>query len=305
VSRFRFVADHRHTYGVKRLCEVLQIARSSLYAWLDGQPRRAQRATADAEPAERIRVVHQRDKTQGAPRITAELNDGAPPMARVNYKRVARVMREHHITGLRLRRRGRTTVPEPADQKVPDLLHRDFTADAANQRYVGDITYLPLADGANLYLATVIDCFSRRLAGWAIAEHMRTELVTDALTAAHDTRGSLAGAIFHSDHGAQLRLNRSSQHLDREVCYGAGARLGRGSDGQGADAVTGSSTGRPQGTSAIVLDRDLTGGDKYRCRARGRRVAGPRYSVVPRMWRGDPSVGFPGGFGPVPVVRRA
>ena len=200
MSRFRFVADHRHTYGVKRLCEVLQIARSSFYAWLDGQPRRAQRATADAELAERIRVVHQRDKTQGAPRITAELNDGAPPMARVNHKRVARVMREHGIAGLRLRRRVRTTVPEPADQKVPDLLHRDFTADAANQRYVGDFTYLPLADGANLYLATVIDCFSRRLAGWAIAEHMRTELIADALTAAHDTRGSLAGAIFHSDY---------------------------------------------------------------------------------------------------------
>ena len=203
MSRFRFVADHRHTYGVKRLCEVLQIARSSFYAWLDGQPRRAQRAAADAELAERIRVVHQRDKTQGAPRITAELNDGAPPVARVNHKRVARVMREHGITGLRLRRRVRTTVPEPADQKVPDLLNRDFTADAANQRYVGDITYLPLADGANLYLATVIDCFSRRLAGWAIAEHMRTELVADALTAARDTRGSLAGAVFHSDHGSQ------------------------------------------------------------------------------------------------------
>jgi len=203
VSRFRFVADHRHTYGVKRLCEVLQIARSSFYAWLDGQPRRAQRATADAELAERIRVVHERDKTQGAPRITAELNDGAPPVARINHKRVARVMREHGIAGLRLRRRVRTTVPEPADQKVPDLLNRDFTAEAANQRYVGDITYLPLADGSNLYLATVIDCFSRRLAGWAIAEHMRTELIADALTAARDTRGSLAGAVFHSDHGAQ------------------------------------------------------------------------------------------------------
>jgi transposase InsO family protein len=72
-----------------------------------------------------------------------------------------------------------------------------------NQRYVGDITYLPIADGTNLYLATVIDCHSRRLAGWAVAEHMRTDLIVDALSAARDTRGSLAGAIFHSDHGAQ------------------------------------------------------------------------------------------------------
>jgi transposase InsO family protein len=302
VSRFRFVADHRHAYGVKRLCEVLEIARSSFYAWLDGEARRAERAAADAELAERIRVVHERDRTQGAPRITAELNDGAPPVARVNHKRVARLMREHGITGLRLRRRVRTTVPEPADQKVPDLLNRDFTADAANQRYVGDITYLPLDDGSNLYLATVIDCFSRRLAGWAIAEHMRTELVADALTAARDTRGSLAGAVFHSDHGSQLRLNRSLQHLDREVCCGARARLGRGSDGQAADAVAGSSAGRPQGTSAIVLGGDLTRGYKYGCRAGSRRVAGPRHAVVPRLWRGDTSVGFSCGLGPVPVV---
>jgi HTH-like domain len=124
-----------------------KIAHSSFCAWLDGKPRRAERAAADAELAERNRVVHGRDRTQGARRITGELNDGAPPVARVNHKRVARVMREHGITGLRLRHRVRTTVPEPADQKVPDLLHSGFTADAPNQRYVGDITYLPLDDG--------------------------------------------------------------------------------------------------------------------------------------------------------------
>ncbi len=88
---------------------------------------------------------------------------------------------------------------------MPDLLKRDFTAQAPNQRYVGDITYLPLADGQNLYLATVIDCYSRRLVGWSLADHMRTSLVEDALKAAAATRGggrALAGAIFHSDHGS-------------------------------------------------------------------------------------------------------
>jgi transposase InsO family protein len=96
-------------------------------------------------------------------------------------------------------------VPEPSDQKVPDLLKRDFTAQAPGQRYVGDITYLPLAESAgagNLYLATVIDCYSRRLIGWAIADHMRTSLVEDALKAAAATKGSLAESIFHSDHGS-------------------------------------------------------------------------------------------------------
>ena len=139
-------------------------------------------------------------------------------------------MRAHAMAGLRLRRRVRTTVPEPADQKVPDLLRRDFTATAPNQRYVGDITYLPIADGSHLYLATVIDCFSRRLAGWAIAEHMRTDLVTAALAAARDTRGSLAGAIFHSDHGAQY-----SSKIFAQLCERLGVTRSMGAVGTSAD----------------------------------------------------------------------
>jgi hypothetical protein len=203
VSRFQFVADHRHAFEVKRLCKIVDVARSSFYAWLAAAPARAVRASADAALAQRIRAIHDTDRAQGVPRITAELNDGADPTARVNHKRVARIMGQEQIAGLRLRRRVRTTVPDPAEQTVPDLLGRDFTAEEPNQRYVGDITYLPIADGTNLYLATVIDCHSRRLAGWAIAEHMRTDLIIDALSAARDTRGSLAGTIFHSDHGAQ------------------------------------------------------------------------------------------------------
>ena len=215
MSRFQFVADHRHAFEVKRLCEIVQVTRSSFYAWQDAAPRRAARAAADAQLADRIRTIHEVDRTQGAPRITAELNDGAAREERVNHKRVARIMRAHAIAGLRLRRRVRTTIPEPADQKVPDLIRRDFTAPAPNQRYVGDITYLPIADGSNLHLATVIDCFSRRLAGWAIAAHMRTDLVADALSAAHGTRGLLAGAIFHTDHGAQYSAKAFAQHCQR------------------------------------------------------------------------------------------
>ena len=145
MSRFQFVADNSATFEVKRLCELVEIERSSYYAWLKAAPAREARAAADAALAERIRAVHAEDNTQGAPRITAE---------------------------------------------------------RPNERYVGDLTYLPLADGTNLYLATVIDCYSRRLAGWATADHMRTELVEDALKAAAATRGSLKGAVFHSDHGS-------------------------------------------------------------------------------------------------------
>jgi transposase InsO family protein len=230
VSRFQFVADHRHAFEVKRLCEIVQVTRSSFYAWQDAAPRRAARAAADAQLADRIRTIHEVDRTQGAPRITAELNDGAAREERVNHKRVARIMRAHAIAGLRLRRRVRTTIPEPADQKVPDLIRRDFTAPAPNQRYVGDITYLPIADGSNLYLATVIDCFSRRLAGWAIAAHMRTDLVADALSAAHGTRGLLAGAIFHTDHGAQYSAKAFAQ-----LCQRLGVIQSMGAVGTSAD----------------------------------------------------------------------
>ena len=164
--------------------------------------RRAAREAADQALVDRIRTVHTADATYGAPRVTAELNDGVPDAERVNHKRVARVMRGAGIAGYRRRRRVKTTTPDPANQKVPDLLNRDFTAHNQH-RYVGDITYLPLATGGNLYLATVIDCCSRRVAGWAIAEHMRTELVEDALNAAAALRGGSSGAVFHTDHGSQ------------------------------------------------------------------------------------------------------
>ena len=114
--------------------------------------------------------------------------------------------------------------------QVPDLLKRDFTAPAPNCRYVGDITYLPLADGHNLYLATVIDCYSRRLVGWAIADHMRTELVEDALKAATATRGSLTGAIFHSDHGSVYTSKNYAQ-----LCADLGVTQSMGSIGSSAD----------------------------------------------------------------------
>jgi transposase InsO family protein len=233
VTRFQFVVDHRNAFEVKRLCQIVGIARSSFYAWADAAEGRAARAAADQELAERIRAVHaehRSNRAYGAPRVTAELNDGAPAEERVNHKRVARVMAETKIAGIRLRRRVRTTESEPSDQLVPDLLERNFTADEPNSVYVEDITYLPCGEGRNLYLATVIDCFSRRLVGWSIADHMRTELVADALTSAAATRGSLAGAIFHSDHGAQY-----SSRVYADLCGRFGVRRSMGAVGSSAD----------------------------------------------------------------------
>ncbi|MFK0259706.1 IS3 family transposase [Streptomyces sp. NPDC090445] len=200
-SRFQFVDDHRNTYEVKRLCEILDVNRSSYYKWLAGAEARAARQRQDRVLAEEIRKVHgESGGAYGSPRVTAELREKG---RRVNEKRVARIMRTFSITGIRLHRRVRTTVPDPAASPVPDLFQRNFTATEPGRKYMGDITYLPLAGGKFLYLATVLDCFSRKVVGWSIADHMRTGLVADALRMAASTRGRLEGSVFHSDHGAQ------------------------------------------------------------------------------------------------------
>ena len=230
MSRFQFVDDHRDTASVKWLCQILEVSRSGFYRWRASAPARAERAREDQELAEQIRVIHvDSDGTYGAPRVTAELRDAG---FEVNHKRVERVMRENGIVGVHLRKTVRTTIPEPSATPVPDLLRRDFTASAPNTKYVGDITYLPVGDGQFLYLATVLDLNSKRLAGWSIADHMRTELVTDALRAAAAARGAtgLDGAIFHSDNGAQY-VSKDFADLCREL----GVIRSRGAVGTSAD----------------------------------------------------------------------
>ncbi|WP_306312099.1 IS3 family transposase [Streptomyces hydrogenans] len=185
---------------------MLGLSRSSFYYWRRTAAARTARQNVEARLAARIRKVHQdSDGTYGAPRITAELRDEGGPA--VNHKRVARIMRTIGLEGIRLRRRHRTTVADQAAPKTPDLIGRDFTAAAVNTKYVGDITYLPVSGTKPLYLAAVIDLASRRPAGWAIADHMRTELVIDVLAAAERTRGSLAGAVIHTDHGSRDGFN--------------------------------------------------------------------------------------------------
>ncbi|GAB2463294.1 IS3 family transposase [Streptomyces incanus] len=229
MSRFQFVEDHRGAFGVKRLCRVLEVSRSGFYRWLKGAPARIERARSDARLARRIREIHKEsDGTYGIPRVTAELKAAGID---VNHKRVERVMRRIGVQGVHLRKKVRTTVPEPEASPVPDLLQRNFTASEPNTKYVGDITYLPIGDGQFLYLATVLDLHSRRLVGWSIADHMRTGLVTDALEAAARTRGgSLHGAIFHSDNGAQYASKEFAK-----VCRRLGVTRSRGAVGTSAD----------------------------------------------------------------------
>ena len=228
--RFRFVDDAQKNHSVKRLCEVLKLNRSSYYKWKSTCSARSKRLMSDAILGARVKTVFAAERgCYGAKRITAELKDqaGHDP---VNHKRVARVMRELKLFGYTKKRKVTTTVSDQKKPVFPDLVGRKFTAEKPNQLYVGDITYLPIADGSNMYLATVIDCYSRRLIGFSIADHMRTSLVQDALLMAKGQRGSLTGAIFHSDHGSVY-----TAHAFQNTCKELGIRQSMGSIGTSAD----------------------------------------------------------------------
>lgn len=223
VNRCQFVDDHQRRHGVKRLCDILGLSRSSFCHRRRTEAARAARQAVEAGIAARIRKVHQdSDGTYGAPRITAELRDEGGPV--LNHKRVARIMRTIGLEGVRLRRRHRTTLADQAAAKAPDLIGRDFTASEVNRAYVGDITHLPVSGSKPLYLATVTDLASRRLAGGAIADHMRTELVIDAFTAAERTRGNSTGAIMHTDHGSNTRAELSRKSAGQQGSGRAWAR---------------------------------------------------------------------------------
>jgi transposase InsO family protein len=228
--RYRFISAHAEAYKVKRLCRVLGVGRSGYHAWVAAAPARAARAAADAELAGRIRAAHADSRgTYGVRRIHAELaaRRESAGLGPVNRKRIERVMRECRITGRHRRRRVVTTVPDPAAARIPDLVKRDFTASRPDEKWCGDITYVPVGASGFVYFATVIDLFSGRLLGWSIAPHMRAELVRDALGAAVAARGGeVSGVIFHSDRGSQY-----TSFLVAEYCRDQGIRRSMGRRG--------------------------------------------------------------------------
>lgn len=197
---YRFISEHRDAFGVARLCRVLDVRRPGYYEWLAAAPVRTQWAAEEDRLAAEITAIHATHRgAYGSPRVTVELSRRGE---RVNHKRVERIMREREIVGITRRRRRSLTKPDTAAVPAPDLIGRDFTAQAPGERLVGDITYLPTQEGW-LYLATVIDLHTREIVGHAMAEHMRAELVCDAIALAA-TRGLTSGdAVFHSDRGSQ------------------------------------------------------------------------------------------------------
>ncbi len=188
---------HQASYPIATLCRVLGVSPSGYYAWLGRPP--SKRARANAALQSRIEKIHERSRgTYGSPRIHAEL---AAEGERVGRNRVARLMRLAGLEGVSRRRGARTTRRDREARPAPDLVERDFVVTGPDRLWVADVTYIPTWAGF-LYLAVVLDAWSRRVVGWSMASHLRTELVLEALNMALWQRRPEA-VIHHSDQGTQ------------------------------------------------------------------------------------------------------
>jgi transposase InsO family protein len=199
VTVYPFIEAEKATgHGVERACGLLEVSRSAYYCWRTRQP--SSRKQADQALAKRIGAIHRASRgTYGAPRVLAQLRREGMACSK---KRVARLMASLGLTGRQKRKSKRTTAADPTAEGGPDLVQRQFRAGSPNQVWVGDISYLRTWEGW-AYLATVIDLASRRVVGFAVADHMRASLVGAALEMAVTMRQPPAGLIFHSDRGSQ------------------------------------------------------------------------------------------------------
>ncbi len=210
MSRYRLIDAEKASYPVCVLCRVLGVSRSGYYDWKPRAP--SKRSRQDAFLAGKIRQIHRRSReTYGSPRVHAELRALG---ARCGRKRVERLMREAGLRGcMRGRRRG--TTRRGNRFAAQDLLKRDFVATQPDRIWVADITYIATREGF-LYLAFILDVYSRKVVGWAMENHLRTELVVDALQMAVWRRKPTPGLVHHSDQGVQYTALSFSERL-REI----------------------------------------------------------------------------------------
>lgn len=227
---YRFVRAQKADFDVTTLCRVCAVSRSAYYVWEKSTAAGpSDRLVAEAYLANRIYDIWRASRGRyGVPRVTAALwRQGTS----VNPKKVARIMAELGICGIHGRRKVKTTRADKHAAKAIDLVERDFSAERPDELWVGDLTYIPTDEGW-VFLASVLDVFSRRLLGWSLASHMRTELCTDALKMAAATRGRarFSGTVFHTDHGCQY----TSADFQR-TCHSMGIVQSMGTVGDSYD----------------------------------------------------------------------
>jgi putative transposase len=212
VKVYRFIRIQKAEFTVVMLCRVCEISRCAYSSWETRQNKGpTERHLCEAYLANEIYDIWKESRRRyGVPRVTAELWRRGK---HIDDKKVARIMGQLGIAGICGRRKAtNTTRRDPNAQPASDLVERDFTADRPDELWVGDMTYIPTLEGW-LYLASVLDVFSRRLLGWSIAEHMRTELCVDAIRSAAATRrrARFEGTVFHTDHGCQYTAEEFRQ----------------------------------------------------------------------------------------------
>ena len=220
--KYAFMAAHEQEFSLKRMSKVLRVSRSGYYAWKGRSPSRREQAN-EALLAE-IRVVHQKSrKTYGSPRIHAYLRRKGHFCGR---NRVAHLMQKNQIVARKANRyHPRTTQQHPGDRIAPNLLNREFSAAFPNQKWVSDITYIGTAEGW-LYLAVVLDLYSRCVVGWAMGEQMDTGLVEGAFQMALLNRQPSAGLLHHSDRGSQYTSAEYRDQLADLQCQVSMSRTG-------------------------------------------------------------------------------
>ncbi len=197
---FRLIEAEKAQHSVSRLCTVLGVTRAGYYAWRRRGPSR--RRLGDARLARLIVTIYDGSlQTYGAPRIEAELRDGHA--VHVGRKRVARLMKQLGIEGVSRRgKRKRTTIADPKAPPAPDLVERKFVAEAPDELWLADLTYVPTSEGW-LFLGVVMDMFSRKIVGWSMRDDLKAELVVDALAMAVTRRRPKGRLVHHSDRGSQ------------------------------------------------------------------------------------------------------
>ncbi len=219
--RFQLIEAEKANYPVKVLCEVMDVSRSGFYAWLERPP--CDRAKEDARLGAAIEDVHRRThRRYGSPRVHADLQARGVCVSR---KRVARLMRERGLVGRRKRRFRKTTDSNHQDPIAPNILNRCFEAEAPNQVWVTDVTYLATGEGW-AYLAVILDLFSRRVVGWAVSAFNDRALALEALQCAIRERGPVPGLIHHSDRGSPYASNDYRDFLEKHGIIASMSRKG-------------------------------------------------------------------------------
>ena len=272
---FRFIQAEKATYDVMTLCRVFGVSRSGFYAWRSRPP--SAWATRDGELTRAIVRIHQASRgTYGRPRVHAELRyEGI----QCSSKRVARLMRAAGLHGIPARRRRGLTRRRPGVAPHPDRVERNFSAADLDRLWVADISYVPTGQGW-LYLATIMDCCSRRVVGWSMSERLLSDLVVDALDMATARRRPAPGLVHHSDQGSQYVALAFTRRLQRAGIAASMGRVGTAYNNAAAESLF------------PTIKRELVHRHRFPTRAAARTAIFEFIEVFYNRWRIHSSIDY-------------